>query len=60
MGFLRRLFSVSGTPPDSARKLGRNAKCWCGSGQKYKHCHLESDKRYFSSKLASTCKTSSG
>lgn len=22
------------------RKLGRNEKCWCGSGKKYKHCHL--------------------
>lgn len=24
-------------------KLGRNAPCWCGSGQKYKKCHLDSD-----------------
>lgn len=23
-----------------AKKLGRNAPCWCGSGQKYKYCHL--------------------
>jgi SEC-C motif len=23
-----------------ARKLGRNAPCWCGSGKKYKKCHL--------------------
>jgi hypothetical protein len=22
------------------RKLGRNAPCWCGSGKKYKKCHL--------------------
>jgi len=22
----------------------RNALCWCGSGQKYKKCHLEQDK----------------
>lgn len=21
-------------------KLGRNDPCWCGSGRKYKHCHL--------------------
>jgi SEC-C motif len=26
--------------PARARKLGRNAPCWCGSGQKYKKCHL--------------------
>jgi preprotein translocase subunit SecA len=24
-------------------KLGRNDPCWCGSGKKYKNCHLESD-----------------
>ncbi len=23
--------------------LGRNDICWCGSGKKYKKCHLESD-----------------
>ncbi|WP_105244171.1 YecA family protein [Psychrobacter sp. Marseille-P5312] len=21
-------------------KIGRNEKCWCGSGKKFKHCHL--------------------
>ena len=25
------------------RKLSRNDPCWCGSGKKYKKCHLESD-----------------
>jgi hypothetical protein len=30
--------------PD-ARKLGRNAPCWCGSGRKYKNCHLDADRR---------------
>jgi len=24
--------------------LGRNDRCWCGSGQKYKRCHLDRDK----------------
>jgi SEC-C motif len=24
-------------------KLGRNEPCWCGSGKKYKKCHLDSD-----------------
>ena len=24
-------------------KLGRNAPCWCGSGKKYKKCHLRMD-----------------
>lgn len=22
-------------------KIGRNAPCWCGSGEKYKRCHLD-------------------
>jgi methionyl aminopeptidase len=25
------------------RKLSRNDPCWCGSGKKYKHCHLKQD-----------------
>lgn len=27
------------------QKLGRNDKCWCGSGQKYKHCHEAFDEK---------------
>jgi len=27
----------------SAAKLGRNDPCWCGSGKKYKHCHMRQD-----------------
>jgi hypothetical protein len=30
-------------PPDE--KPGRNDPCWCGSGKKYKHCHLRADRR---------------
>ena len=25
------------------QKLGRNDPCWCGSGKKYKHCHMHED-----------------
>ncbi|NJM40059.1 MAG: hypothetical protein HC853_04460 [Anaerolineae bacterium] len=25
------------------QKPGRNEPCWCGSGKKYKHCHLKED-----------------
>ena len=25
------------------RNLGRNELCWCGSGKKYKKCHLMED-----------------
>jgi hypothetical protein len=31
------------TPGSRRRKLGRNAPCWCGSGKKYKHCHIDED-----------------
>ena len=30
-------------------KLGRNERCWCGSGKKYKRCHLD---RYAQTPLA--------
>ena len=26
-------------------KIGRNDPCWCGSGQKYKRCHLAQDEK---------------
>ena len=29
----------------AAARPGRNDPCWCGSGQKYKKCHLETDER---------------
>ena len=25
-------------------KPGRNDKCWCGSGKKFKRCHLDKDR----------------
>jgi preprotein translocase subunit SecA len=25
--------------------LGRNDPCWCGSGKKYKHCHMRRDEQ---------------
>jgi preprotein translocase subunit SecA len=32
------------TPPGVAKKkIGRNDPCWCGSGKKYKKCHMNSD-----------------
>ncbi len=40
--------SIAGTTSQSAvtpkkRKMGRNERCWCGSGKKYKKCHLDID-----------------
>ncbi len=31
-------------PVRSGPKVGRNDPCWCGSGKKYKRCHLKSDR----------------
>jgi uncharacterized protein YecA (UPF0149 family) len=55
MGFLSKLFNLPSTPPESARKLGRNARCWCGSGKKYKHCHHEDDQAYFARTRPAAC-----
>jgi hypothetical protein len=29
--------------PQPFRKIGRNERCYCGSGKKFKHCHGKSD-----------------
>ena len=34
---------VSPRPRVPQAELGRNDICWCGSGKKYKRCHLKSD-----------------
>lgn len=31
--------------PEKPQKLKRNDPCWCGSGKKYKQCHMKSDMR---------------
>ena len=30
---------------DGKQQPGRNDACWCGSGKKYKKCHLDIDER---------------
>ncbi|WP_222615243.1 SEC-C metal-binding domain-containing protein [Persicimonas caeni] len=42
---LREEIGLSGEPyrKGASEKLGRNDPCWCGSGRKYKRCHLKSD-----------------
>jgi len=39
--WLRQWFTTAEKLPD----LGRNAPCWCGSREKYKHCHMAADRR---------------
>jgi len=38
---LKKLFSSGVKRP--AEKLSRNDLCWCGSGEKYKRCHMGKD-----------------
>ncbi len=33
------------TGPQTSRSLSRNDPCWCGSGRKYKKCHLSADQQ---------------
>jgi preprotein translocase subunit SecA len=32
-------------PIRKQKKIGRNDPCWCGSGKKYKYCHMDEDER---------------
>jgi hypothetical protein len=34
---------MAGKPMSAKKKPGRNDPCWCGSGKKYKHCHMRQD-----------------
>jgi SEC-C motif-containing protein len=40
------------TPAAPAQKPGRNEECWCGSGKKYKKCHLPEDEKGAAGKAA--------
>jgi len=37
--------SMKNSAPNHLGKMQRNDPCWCGSGKKYKKCHLASDKQ---------------
>jgi hypothetical protein len=46
MQWLKNLFTPRPSPAAAAREgkfPGRNEPCWCGSGKKYKQCHLRKD-----------------
>ncbi len=47
MGILDKVtgFFAGGEDKGPDVKLGRNDRCWCGSGKKYKHCHLHEDEK---------------
>ena len=37
------------------RNIGRNELCWCGSGMKYKKCHLTEDEKKAKINYAASC-----
>lgn len=42
MEFFKKLSGLFQRPRRD-NSLGRNEDCWCGSGKKYKRCHLNLD-----------------
>jgi hypothetical protein len=41
--FLMESGMVEGLRATARQRIGRNDPCWCGSGKKYKNCHLQAD-----------------
>ena len=50
---LKNLFMPSEEP--ARPQTGRNDPCWCGSGKKYKKCHLAEDEKKQAKKNAAAC-----
>lgn len=57
MGLIEKVMGIF-KGPDRNVSLGRNESCWCGSGKKYKHCHLDRDRRRLQSS-GRNCSTAS-
>lgn len=57
MGFMDGIIKMfrTGTEENKPAGLGRNDDCWCGSGRKYKKCHLEDDEKTLRSKCTLNC-----
>ncbi len=47
-----RAFLSNAGPSTSSHKLGRNDPCWCGSGKKWKHCHINREPQTAGERLA--------
>lgn len=39
----------------SEKRPGRNEPCWCGSGAKYKKCHMPQDEKKRAKSYGMTC-----
>ena len=57
MGILNKIGELFAPKTEGpAVKPGRNESCWCGSGKKYKQCHLHEDDQ----KRANSCSLNCG
>jgi hypothetical protein len=46
MGLLKSVLNYFAPEEEKpVQSPGRNEQCWCGSGRKYKHCHLHEDEK---------------
>lgn len=60
MGLFERVKSIFQSTEENAPtvKPERNGQCWCGSGKKYKKCHLlEDDKKAAAKACSLSCGT---
>jgi hypothetical protein len=53
MEWLRKFLGIDQTRQPEDKKMERNDACWCGSGKKYKVCHIEADQREDAAKACS-------
>ena len=62
MGFFQKIGDWLNPKEDVvvANRPGRNEECWCGSGMKYKKCHLEEDEKKISKVLKANCDCKTG
>lgn len=57
MGLIQRFIDYfrPGDEGTYVRKLDRNEVCWCGSGNKYKKCHLQEDEKEIRKRYPADC-----
>ena len=55
---IARFFGAEEEQQAPVRNTGRNDVCWCGSGKKYKKCHLEEDENKARKACAPNCGSS--
>jgi hypothetical protein len=57
MEWLKKLVGIRKLPA-AENTPGRNDACWCGSGVKYKRCHMSSDQSRARASVRTPCATS--